>query len=102
MTLTQVGKYMPEGLRALANLLNMLFEAAAACKVSVKIVAGLGHMGVNLDGGSTGSASISRTRRSCGSARSCRIDPEAAAAARRRRTGRGELGTRSLPLVARC
>src|SRR5262249_287688 len=33
MTLTQVGKYMPDGLRALGNLLNMLFEAAAACKV---------------------------------------------------------------------
>ncbi len=34
MTLTQVGKYMPEGTRALSSLLNMLKEACAACKVS--------------------------------------------------------------------
>jgi hypothetical protein len=34
MTLTQVGKYMPEGLRALNNLLNMLFEAVKSCNIS--------------------------------------------------------------------
>jgi hypothetical protein len=35
MTITQVGKYMPEGLRALSNLTNMLGEAAAACGTKV-------------------------------------------------------------------
>lgn len=35
MTLAQVGKYMPEGIRALSNLMNMLFEAATACQVEV-------------------------------------------------------------------
>ncbi len=50
MTLAQVGKYMPDGVRALANLMNMLNEAAAACKVSVKRVFGKDYIGVNLDG----------------------------------------------------
>jgi hypothetical protein len=49
MTLTQVGKYMPEGVRALSNLMNMLTEAAAACKVSVKKTAGWNYIGLNLD-----------------------------------------------------
>lgn len=50
MTLTQVGKYMPDGLRALGNLLNMLFEAAAACKVSARISADRDSTGIALDG----------------------------------------------------
>ncbi len=50
MTLAQVGKYMPEGLRALSNLMNMLFEAAGACKVSVSKRAGWEYVGLNLDG----------------------------------------------------
>jgi hypothetical protein len=50
MTLAQVGKYMPEGLRALSNLMNMLFEAAGACKVPVKKGAGWDYIGLNLDG----------------------------------------------------
>ena len=50
MTLTQVGKYMPEGLRALSNLMNMLMEAARACKVSVKTSAAWNYNGLNLDG----------------------------------------------------
>lgn len=36
MNLTQVGKFMPEGLRDVASMLDMLFEAAAACKVNAK------------------------------------------------------------------
>lgn len=36
MNLKQVGKFMPEGLRDLASMLDMLFEAAAACKVTAK------------------------------------------------------------------
>lgn len=50
MTLTQVGKYMPEGVRALNNLLNMLFEAAGACKVTVKRTANWDNIGLILDG----------------------------------------------------
>jgi hypothetical protein len=50
MTLTQVGKYMPEGIRALSSLLNMLFEAAGACKVAAKKSAGWDYAGVYLDG----------------------------------------------------
>jgi hypothetical protein len=49
MTLAQVGKYMPEGLRALSNLMNMLFEAAAACKVQVKKKAEWDCIGLKLD-----------------------------------------------------
>jgi hypothetical protein len=50
MTLAQVGKYMPEGLRALSNLMNMLVEAAGACQLSVKKIAGWDNIGLNLDG----------------------------------------------------
>jgi hypothetical protein len=51
MTLAQVGKYMPEGLRALSNLMNMLFEAAAACKaLPIKKGAGWDYIGLYLDG----------------------------------------------------
>lgn len=50
MTLTQVGKFMPEGLRALGDMLNMMFEAAAACKISAKISAGRDYNGISLDG----------------------------------------------------
>jgi hypothetical protein len=50
MTLTQVGKYMPEGLRALSNMMNMLFEAAGACKVSVKKSPEWDNIGIKLDG----------------------------------------------------
>jgi len=50
MTLTQVSKYMPEGIHALSNLLNMLFEAAEACKISIKKSAGWDYMGLALDG----------------------------------------------------
>ncbi len=52
MTLTQVGKYMPEGLRALNNLLNMLSEAAQACKISsVKKSANWEKIGLKFDHG---------------------------------------------------
>jgi hypothetical protein len=50
MTLAQVGKYMPEGLRALSNLMNMLSEAAEACKVPAKKAAGWDYIGLTLDG----------------------------------------------------
>ncbi|MBX3399052.1 MAG: PD-(D/E)XK nuclease family protein [Gemmataceae bacterium] len=50
MTIAQVGKYMPEGLKALSNLMNMLVEAANACKVSVKKLPQWDDIGVYLDG----------------------------------------------------
>ena len=50
MTLAKVGKYMPEGLRALTNLMNMLVEAASACKVTVKKKPNWEDIGLYLDG----------------------------------------------------
>ena len=50
ITLNQVGKYMPEGLRAWGNMLNMLYEAGAACKVTAKISASVEYIGVKIDG----------------------------------------------------
>ena len=49
MTLTHVGPFLPEGLRALPNLLNMLVEAAA-CKVAMKKAPGWENIGITLDG----------------------------------------------------
>jgi hypothetical protein len=50
MTLTQVGPYMPDGVRALASLLNMLMEAVAACKVTATKNAGWDYIGLKVDG----------------------------------------------------
>jgi len=50
MTLAQVSKFMPEGLHALSNLLNMLVEAAGACGLSVKKLPGWTEIGLYLDG----------------------------------------------------
>jgi hypothetical protein len=50
MTLTHVGKYLPDGLRAWGSLLNMLSEAAAACKVSAALSADWESIGLKLDG----------------------------------------------------
>jgi hypothetical protein len=87
MTLTQVGKYMPDGLRALGNLLNMLFEAAAACKVKTnKKIGSWDHMGINLDGNKYWVGVLfNEPEKICFGTRS-RIDPEAA-----RRLGIGEV-----------
>jgi hypothetical protein len=53
MNLMQVGKFMPEGFRDLASLLDMLFEAAAACKVTAKKAVywePTWSLGINLEG----------------------------------------------------
>jgi hypothetical protein len=50
MRLAQVSKYMPEGVRALWNLMDMLFEAAAACQVSAVVSTGRDYAGIKLDG----------------------------------------------------
>ena len=50
MTIERVEKYLPEGVRALSNLTNMLFAAAMACKVSVKKRSPKDCIGLNLDG----------------------------------------------------
>jgi len=80
MTLAQVGKFMPEGLRALSNLLNMLFEAAMACKVSPKKSAAWDSMGITLDGLKywVGINFTDPEKLWFGTYTRCRIDPEAA------------------------
>jgi hypothetical protein len=90
MTLAQVGKFMPEGLRAVSNLMNMLVEAAGACKVPVKKSAGWDFIGLYLDGkkywvGVNFSEPEDLTFKTC-----CRIDPVAAG-----KLGVGELGEAS-------
>src|SRR5579884_1046741 len=53
MNLAQVSWQMPEGFRALANLFDMLIEAAAACKVPAKKSVGWDptwNIGINLEG----------------------------------------------------
>jgi hypothetical protein len=86
MTLAQVGKYMPEGLRALSNLMNMLYEAAAACKVPVKKAAEWESLGLTLGGLKYWvGVSFSEPEKLWFGTR-CRIDPDAAA-----KLGVGEL-----------
>ncbi|HWG45480.1 MAG TPA: hypothetical protein VN688_22140, partial [Gemmataceae bacterium] len=52
MNLTQVGKYMPDGLRALSSWLNMLREAAVTCKVKkIRVSDAWNYNGVSLEGG---------------------------------------------------
>jgi hypothetical protein len=86
MTLTQVGKYMPDGLRAWASLLNMLFEAAAACKVSAKLFAERESIGVKIDGRKYWVGVNYATPETLWFATLIRINPEAAA-----KLGVGEL-----------
>ena len=86
MTLTQVGKFMPEGLRDVMSMMNMLMEAAVACKVFVKRSAGWDHNGLNLAGLKYWvGVNYARPDKMRFSTR-CRIDPEAA-----RKLGIGEV-----------
>jgi hypothetical protein len=87
MNLTQVGKYMPEGVRALANMLNMLNEAAIACKVPAKQAASWEYIGLRLDGQKYWFGLTYENPDELWFGTRCRIDPEAAA-----RLGEGELG----------
>jgi hypothetical protein len=50
MNLAHVGPYMPDGLRAMSNLTNMLHEAAIACKVSAQRRANWEDIWLSLDG----------------------------------------------------
>lgn len=86
MNLAQVGKYMPDGLRAVSNLLNMLFEAAAACKVSVKKTASWDSLGLKLDGRKYWVGVSYAEPEILQFVTSCRIEPEAA-----RKLGAGEV-----------
>jgi hypothetical protein len=85
MTLTQVGKYMPDGLRAWGNLLNMLCEAAAACKVAAVLSADWESIGVKLDRKYWVGVNYADPDKLWFGTR-CRIDPEAVA-----KLGIGEL-----------
>lgn len=87
MTIAQVGKYMPEGLHALSNLMNMLAEAATACQVPAKKVGGWGNIGLNLDGLRFWVGVIFSEPEKLWFVTRGRIDPEAAA-----KLGVGELG----------
>ncbi len=87
MNLTQVGKYMPEGIRALANMLNMLHETAIACKVPAKRAASWDYIGLRLDGQKYWFGLAYENPDELWFGTRCRIDPEAAA-----RLGEGELG----------
>jgi hypothetical protein len=91
MTLTQVGKYMPEGLRALGNLFNMLFEAAASCNISAKITASREETGINLDVGKYRVGINYAEPEKLWFRTRCRIDHEAAV-----RLGVGEVTEESL------
>jgi hypothetical protein len=79
MYLTQVDWQMSEGVRALSNLLNMLLEAAAACKVPVKKSAGWDYSGIDLDGLKYWIGVFHDEPRKLWFGTRCRIDPEAAA-----------------------
>jgi hypothetical protein len=78
MTLTQVGKYMPEGLGAWGSLLNMLREAAAACQVSAALSADWESIGVKIDRKYWVGVDYADTGK-LWFGTYCRIDPEAAA-----------------------
>lgn len=86
MYLTQVDWQLSEGVRALSNLLNMLLEAAAACKVPVKKSAGWGYSGINLDGLKYWIGVFHHEPGKLYFGTRCRIDPDAA-----KRLGVGEL-----------
>ncbi len=80
MTLTQVGKHIPEGVRDLSSLLNMLYEAARACKVPIdKKSASWDYMGLNLDGMKYWIGIDFADPEKLWFGTRCRIDPEAAA-----------------------
>jgi hypothetical protein len=86
MTFAQVGKYMTEGIRALSNLMNMLYEATSACKVPVKKTAGWDYIGLNLNGLKYWVGVNFSEPEKLWFATRCRIDPEGA-----RKLGVGEL-----------
>ena len=79
MAIAHVGWQMPEGVKALGSLLDMLAEAAGACQVSARKRAYWGESGYHLDGGKywLGINYDDPSRLWFGTC--CRIDPEAAA-----------------------
>jgi len=79
MTLTQVGKFMPEGLRAMSNLMNMLVEAAAVCGVTARKTPEWESTGLTLDKKYWVGVNFSNPESLWFGTR-CKIDPEAASA----------------------
>jgi hypothetical protein len=86
MNLAQVGWHMPEGVRALSNLMTMLFEVAAACKVSASKSSGWGCIGLYLDESKSWIGVDFAQPEKLRFGTRCRIDPEKA-----RKLGVGEL-----------
>ncbi|HTU89371.1 MAG TPA: hypothetical protein VMF69_04665 [Gemmataceae bacterium] len=80
MNLTQVGKYMPDGLRALSSWLNMLREAAAACQVKkIRLSDAWDYNGVSLEGGKYWIGFSHTDPEKLNFSTFSRLDPEAAA-----------------------
>jgi hypothetical protein len=90
MTLAQVGRDMPDGLRAMSNLMNMLFEAAMSCKVPVKKSPGWEYLGVYLDGKKYWVGVRFAEPEKLWFSTCCRINPESAA-----KLGVGEMSKES-------
>ena len=79
MNRAQVGWQMPEGVRALSNLITMLFQAAAACNVSATKSSGWDYRGLRLDGKYWVGVNFAQPEKLAFITR-CRIDPEKARA----------------------
>jgi hypothetical protein len=92
MTLTQVNKYTPDGLRGLSSLLNMLEEAALACKLSVRQLPQWYAIGLYLDSQKYWIGIIFAKPDRLWFSTCCRIDPEAAI-----RLGVGEITEEKVP-----
>lgn len=79
MAQTHAGKEVPEGIKAFGNLLNMLFEAALGCKVSVRVLGGRNYNGILLDGAKFWVGLVYTDPGKLTFCTRCRIDHEAAA-----------------------
>jgi hypothetical protein len=79
MAIAHVGWQMPEGVKALGSLLDMLVEAAGACQVSARKRAYWGESGFHLEGGKYWLGINFDDPSRLWFATRCRIDPEAAA-----------------------
>lgn len=90
MKISQVGKSMPEGTRALSNFKNMLQEAALACLPAVKPWSGWDLIGVKLERGRYQACLNFSNPNTLWFETRCRIDPERAV-----KLGLRELGEES-------
>ncbi len=84
MTIAQVGWQLPEGTRALRNLINMLFEAAVSIEAaagkdkSVKLSGGADYLGIKFEGNKYWAGVLFKYPEKIHFCTECRIDPEGA------------------------